>query len=146
MNASYVPLHALKERGALVRRRSPDRFEVSARAAADLHVGIDLAIRSSVEMQVRHPAYVEVRALTTATGDVDETVDESQRLDQLRVRHAVVGVVDMSGENWTCSWLAVPVSVARLSPHSSSVVGLQTGSPAISVQAAVEDRDQVFRV
>jgi hypothetical protein len=134
MNASNVPLNALKERGALIRRRSPHRLEVGARAAAYLHVGIDLAIRGSMEMQVWLPAYVEVRARTSGTGDVDETVDEPQRLNQLHVRHAVVVVDDMSRERRTWSRLAVPVSVVGRSLHSSSVVGLQIGSPAISVR------------
>jgi len=85
-------------------------------------------------MQVWVPAYVEVRALTNAAGDIDETVDEPERVDQLCVRHAVVVVIDMSGERRTWSRLAVPVSVVGLCPHYASVAGLQIGSPAISVR------------
>lgn len=132
VNASNVPSNALEKHGALIRGRGPHRLEVGARAAADLYVGIDLTIRGSVKMQVWLPAYVEVRALTGAPGDVDETMDEAQRLEQLRVRHAVVVVVNMSGERRTRSWLAVPVSVVGLSTHSSSLVGLGIGFPGIS--------------
>jgi hypothetical protein len=127
MNASNIPLNALKERGALLRSRGRHRLEVRARAAADHHVGIDLAIRSAVEVQKGLPAQVEVRALTDAPGDIDETVGEPQGIDQVRVRHAVGVAVDMSRERRTGPCLSVPVGVVGSSPHHSSVACVQIG-------------------
>lgn len=128
MHAPEVPLDALEQRGAFVRGRSPDWLEVGVRAAADLHVGVDLTIRVSVEVQVGLPTDMEVRALITAAGDVDETVDASQRLDQFRVGHAVVVVVSVSGKRRTWSRLAVRASIVGGFPHHSSLVDLEVGS------------------
>jgi len=77
------------------RSRSPDRLEVSTRAASILQVGVDLAVGAFVEVKVWLVPQVEVGVSASTGSHVDETVDGAQGFDELGVRHPVA-VVDTS--------------------------------------------------
>lgn len=82
-----MALHAAEELLSFLRRRRPERFEVGARSAPELHVGVEAAsTRVGVEVEERLVAEVEIRAVATSC-HVEEPVDLAKGLDELAMAH-----------------------------------------------------------
>jgi hypothetical protein len=60
---------------AFGRSRCPYRLEVGTWPTTDLHVGVDLAVGTLVEVKIGLVTQVKVRAIPSTARDVDQTVD-----------------------------------------------------------------------